>query len=107
MNENIPCPNFETLWKYLARSRWRQVGKDGWHRHNNLSGIMVYFENCLVSSYARGEDLPSTVPAEESGCLAIVSFSGLADKRLFHPNPTKVPTVMSQKGAGNRRRVHV
>lgn len=51
---------------------------------------MVYFENCLVSSYARGNVLPRTVLAEESGCLAIVSFSGLADKRLFHPNPTKV-----------------
>lgn len=71
-------------------SRWIQVGKDRWHRHKNLSGIMVYFENCLVSSYARGEALPQAAPANEAGCLAIVSFSGIADKRMFHPNPTKV-----------------
>lgn len=68
----------------------KQVGKHRSHRNKKLSGIMVYSNNCLVSSYARGGDLPGTVPAEEAGCLAIVSFSGPVDNRLFHPNPTKV-----------------
>lgn len=67
-----------------------QAGKERWHRNKKLSGVMVYFENCLVSSYARGNGLPNTVPAEEAGCLAIVAFSGAVDKRMFHPNPTKV-----------------
>lgn len=67
-----------------------QVGQDSWHRENGLSGIMVYFENCLVDSYARGQGLPDVVPKKELGYLAIVSFSGPSDKRLFHPNPTKV-----------------
>eukprot|EP00752_Nemacystus_decipiens_P012556 g11120.t1 len=78
------------------------VGQDRWHRENELSGIMVYFENCLVDSYARGQGLPDVVPKKEQGYLAIVSFSGPSDKRLFHPNPTKVgfPT-------DNDRYIHV
>lgn len=67
-----------------------QVGQDRWHRDNELSGVMVYFENCLVDSYARGQGLPDVVQKTELGYLAIVSFSGPSDKRLFHPNPTKV-----------------
>lgn len=67
-----------------------QVGQDRWHRENDLSGIMVYFENCLVDSYACGQGLPDVVQKKELGYLAIVSFSGPSDKRLFHPNPTKV-----------------
>lgn len=70
-----------------------QVGQDRWHRENELSGVMTYFENCLVDSYARGQGLPDVVPQKELGYLAIVSFSGPSDKRLFHPNPTKVRYV--------------
>lgn len=51
---------------------------------------MVYFENALVDSYARGEKLSRTVSEKEAGYLAIVAFSGPSDKRLFHPNHTKV-----------------
>jgi len=67
-----------------------QVGQDRWHHQKGLSGIMVYFENCLVDSYARGQGLPSVVQKNERGYLAIVKFSGSSDKKLFHPNPTKV-----------------
>lgn len=65
---------------------------DSWHREKGLSGIMVYFENCLVDSYSRGSGagLPFAVPPEEKGYLAIVTFRGPADKQMFHPNPTKV-----------------
>lgn len=69
-----------------------QVVLDRWHHEKGLSGIMVYFENCLVDSYSRGNGsgLARVVPREEAGYLAIVSFRGPADKRIFHPNPTKV-----------------
>lgn len=51
---------------------------------------MVYFENALVHSYARGKGLSPCVGEREAGYLAIVSFSGPPDKKVFHPNPTKV-----------------
>lgn len=50
---------------------------------------MVYAENCLIDSYARGTYSP-LVRLEERGILAIVSFNGPADKRVFNPQSTKV-----------------
>lgn len=81
----------ERVWP-CCRTAVMQVVIDSWHRDQGLSGIMVYFENCLVDSYSRGSGagLPLAVPPEEEGYLAIVTFRGPADKQMFHPNPTKV-----------------